>query len=147
MPMVSMRQLLDEGKRSAKRLTPRLERPVRATIVCGEMAAAFIEEAIGPLKGIENLDVDLLIVKNNTLGGNVSCSGLLFGEEVAGAIQAREESGTRADMIFLPRRMFDFTGVRTLDKIRSDLDRELRRAEELFPEALVVQRASPGYQY
>jgi NifB/MoaA-like Fe-S oxidoreductase len=145
-----VRQLVEESKRSARKLAPRLERPVRATLVCGEMAAAFIARAFEPIHGVENLDLRQLVVKNDTLGGNVSCSGLLFGEEVVKAIRTQEEeSGTRADIVFLPRRMFDFTGVRTLDewtfeRFQSELGRPVIAAEWTREVWESVQRMARG---
>lgn len=145
-----VRQLLDESKRTARKLTPALDKPLRATLICGEMAAAHIEQAITPLRHVENLDLDLLVVKNDTLGGNVSCSGLLFGNEVVGAIRAREENRARkADLIFLPRRMFDFAGVRTLDewtfeKFQSELGRPVIAAEWTREVWATLQRAARG---
>jgi len=112
-----VRQLLDESRRVAKKLPEKIERPVRVVVVCGEMPTLTLERALEPLRQVENLDIRLEVVKNTTLGGNVACSGLLFGEEVATALQRYSANGEEsADLIFLPRRMFDFSGVRTLDE-------------------------------
>jgi putative radical SAM enzyme (TIGR03279 family) len=112
-----VRQLLDESRRTARKLPARVERPVRVVVACGEMPASTLESALIPLRAVEGLDVRQVVVKNNTLGGNVACSGLLFGAEVAEALAPYGTTGEEpADFIFLPRRMFDFTGVRTLDE-------------------------------
>jgi putative radical SAM enzyme (TIGR03279 family) len=130
-----VRQLLDESKRTAKKLPERIERPVRVALACGEMPQATLERALEPLRRVENLDVRMVVVKNNTLGGNVSCSGLLFGAEVTEALRPYGEGGaTLADLIFLPRRMFDFSGVRTLDewtfdKFQAELGRPVIAAD------------------
>jgi putative radical SAM enzyme (TIGR03279 family) len=106
-----VRQLLEESARTARKLPASVERPVRVAVVCGEMPAETLRRALEPVGAVENVDLSLVVVKNESLGGNVSCSGLLFGAEVAGALR-----GVEADVIVLPRRMFDFTGVRTLDE-------------------------------
>ncbi len=112
-----VRQLLDESRRVAKKLLEKIERPVRVVVVCGEMPRLTLERALEPLRRVENLEVRLEVVKNTTLAGNVACSGLLFGEEVAAALHHYSATGEEpADLIFLPRRMFDFSGVRTLDE-------------------------------
>ena len=112
-----VRQLLDESRRTTRKLPVRIERPVRVVVACGEMPASTLESALAPLRAVEGLDVRQVVVKNNTLGGNVACSGLLFGAEVAEALAPYSATGEeQADFIFLPRRMFDFTGVRTLDE-------------------------------
>jgi putative radical SAM enzyme (TIGR03279 family) len=145
-----VRQLLDEGRKTSHKMTPSLEKPVSALLVCGEMAAHHIEAAFAPLREVEALDLKILPVKNNTLGGNVSCSGLLFGEEVVGAIRQHEQaSGSRADVVFLPRRMFDFQGVRTLDewtidRFQAELGRPFVAAEWTKEVWHTVQRAARG---
>ncbi|MGA7730475.1 MAG: DUF512 domain-containing protein [Chloroflexia bacterium] len=114
-----VRQLLDESRKTARKLPEGIERPVRVALACGEMPASTLARALGPLRGVAGLDVRQVVVKNNTLGGNVGCSGLLFGKETAEALRAYGEGGEEpADLVFLPRRMFDFSGVRTLDEWR-----------------------------
>jgi putative radical SAM enzyme (TIGR03279 family) len=112
-----VRQLLDESSRTARKLPASVERPVRVVVACGEMPAETLRQAIEPVSAVGNVDLRLVVVKNESLGGNVGCSGLLFGEEVARALSPFSEGGEeQADIIVLPRRMFDFTGVRTLDE-------------------------------
>lgn len=112
-----VRQLLDEARKTARKLPARIGAPVRVALVCGEMPAPSLERALAPLRRVENLDLRLIVVKNNTLGGNVACSGLLFGDEVMQHLRHHGASGEEpADLLFLPRRMFDFTGIRTLDE-------------------------------
>jgi putative radical SAM enzyme (TIGR03279 family) len=112
-----VRQLLDESRKTARKLPEQIARPVKIAIACGEMPASSLEQALKPLNSISGLDISLVVVKNNTLAGNVGCSGLLFGKETTDNLRAYGASGeTPADLIFLPRRMFDFSGVRTLDE-------------------------------
>lgn len=112
-----VRQLLDESRRTARTLPEKIERPVRIVVACGVMPHPTLRRALRPLSKVEGLDVRLVPIENTKLGGNVACSGLLFGEEVASALHRYAAEGKeRADLIFLPRRMFDFSGVRTLDE-------------------------------
>jgi putative radical SAM enzyme (TIGR03279 family) len=116
-----IRQLLDESRKTARKLPQRIERPVKVVVACGEMPASTLERALQPLRSVENLDVRMVVIKNDTLGGNVACSGLLFGKETAEALRSYADGGDeQADLIFLPRRMFDFSGVRTLDEWTAD---------------------------
>ncbi len=145
-----VRQLLDESKRTARTLPPSIERPQRVVVVCGEMPRLTLERALRPFRDIEGLDVRLVVVENATLGGNVGCSGLLFGAEVTAALQPYSAQGEEpADLIFLPRRMFDFTGVRTLDewtveRFQSELGRPVIVPEWIRDIWSTIQRASRG---
>jgi putative radical SAM enzyme (TIGR03279 family) len=112
-----VRQLLEESAKTARKLPAAVERPVRVAVACGEMPAGTLRRALEPVSAVGNVNLSLVVVNNKTLGGNVSCSGLMFGAEVAEALRAYAEGGEeQADVIVLPRRMFDFTGVRTLDE-------------------------------
>jgi putative radical SAM enzyme (TIGR03279 family) len=143
-----VRQLLDESKRTARTLPTSIERPQRIVVVCGEMPRLTLERALRPLRDIEGLDVRLVVIENTTLGGNVGCSGLLFGAEVTAALQPYSAHGEEsADLIFLPRRMFDFTGVRTLDewtveRFQSELGRPVIVSEWTRDIWSTIQKAS-----
>jgi putative radical SAM enzyme (TIGR03279 family) len=114
-----VRQLLEESRRTARKLPEAIERPLRVVVACGEMPAPTLDRALAPLRAVEGLDIRLVPVKNTSLEGNVACSGLLFGEEVANNLRHFAADGPEpADLIFLPRRMFDFQGIRTLDEWR-----------------------------
>lgn len=145
-----VRQLIDESRRTARKLPEKIERAVRVALVCGEMPSGTLQKALEPLRRVENLDVRLNVVKNTKLGGNVSCSGLLFGEEVVRALQPYTQDGSMpADLIFLPRRMFDFSGVRTLDewtfdKFQAELGRPVIAADWTRDIWSAVQRHMAG---
>lgn len=171
-----VRQLFDESARTARKLPASIERPLRVAIVCGEMPAPSLNRALEPLRAVENLEVQMVVVKNTTLEGNVACSGLLFGEEVARSL--REQGlgaggwglvgGDEGDagsgnthtspqpltpspsvLIFLPRRMFDFQGIRTLDewtieRFQEELGVPCIKAEWTYEIWNTVQRALAG---
>ncbi len=112
-----VRQTLDEARRTARKLPAALPRPIRAVVVCGTLAAEPLREAFAPFQAVENLDLEVLPLANASLGPQVTVSGLLFGRDVVAALQPYAAGGPHpADVIFLPRRMFDFAGVRTLDE-------------------------------
>jgi putative radical SAM enzyme (TIGR03279 family) len=145
-----VRRLMEESGRTSRRLPAALQSPVRAVVVSGEMPAPHLNRALEPIRQVENLHIEQLVVKNETLGGNVTCSGLLFGEEVVRAIKSHEEhAGHGADLIFLPRRMFDFSGVRTLDewtvdRFQAELGRPVIPAEWTREILSTAQRAARG---
>jgi putative radical SAM enzyme (TIGR03279 family) len=112
-----VRKTLDEAKKTAKHLPASLPRPVRAVVVTGLMAAQPIREAFAAFEQVGNLELDVVPVVNKALGRAVNTAGLLFGRDVVPALADYARDGsTPADLVFLPRRMFDFAGHRTLDE-------------------------------
>ncbi len=147
-----VRKTLDEAKRTARHLPAALDRPVRAVVVTGRMAAESLREAFAPFNAVGNLEVEVLDVENKSLGAQVNCSGLLFGRDVVAVLEAYgvARGGARpADLIFLPRRMFDFAGVRTLDewtfpRFQDTLGCPVIAAEWTAEVADTIRRAAAG---
>ncbi|MGI8586093.1 MAG: DUF512 domain-containing protein [Chloroflexia bacterium] len=145
-----VRQTLDEAKRTARRLPSALDRPVRAAVVCGLMAADTLREAFEPFKHVAGLELEVVPVENKALGRRVNCSGLLFGRDVVPALADYARSGSRpANLVFLPRRMFDFQGVRTLDewtfpRFQDALGCPVIAAEWTAQVAATIRRAAAG---
>ncbi len=145
-----VRQTLDEAKRTARRLPATLDRPVRAVVVCGLMAAEPIRTAFAPFQAVGNLELEVVPVENKSLGKAVNCSGLLFGRDVVPALAEYARDGAKpADVVFLPRRMFDFAGVRTLDewtfdKFQDALGCAVVAADWTHDVATVIRRAAAG---
>src|SRR5579859_1747072 len=145
-----VRQTLDEAARTARRLPAALARPVRAVVVCGQMAADVVREAFAPFRRVQNLELEVVAVENAALGAQVTCSGLLFGRDVVPALAAYAAGAARpADVVFLPRRMFDFAGVRTLDewtfpRFQEALGCAVVAAEWTAPVVATILRAAAG---
>ena len=82
----------------------------------------------------------------------MSCSGLLFGEEVMSRLREHQErKGEAPDLVFLPRRMFDFQGVRTLDewtveRFQAELNTPVIPAEWTREVLQAVRKAERGTQ-
>lgn len=107
-----IRKFQDEAARTTRKLPDALPRPVRALAVTGTLAGRTVQDAMQPIQAIPNLDLELFVVENAALGTQVTTAGLLMGKDVVAALRPH----LPADVVFLPRRMFDFGGIRTLDE-------------------------------
>ncbi len=107
-----VRKFQDETARTTRKLPDALSRPIHALAVTGTLAGGVLQEALAPIQAIPNLDLELLVIENTSLGAQVTTAGLLMGNDVVAALRPH----LPADVVFLPRRMFDFGGIRTLDE-------------------------------
>lgn len=106
------RLLIDDWHRLRRRLPPRLERPVRALAVCGELIAPVLAPMIAGLAQVEGCDLGLQVVRNRFFGERITASGLLAGRDVVEALRPLP----RARYLFLTRRALDYsTGSLFLD--------------------------------
>jgi putative radical SAM enzyme (TIGR03279 family) len=96
--------------RRARRRLPRAVSPRRVMWVCGQAMDRALGLVADEVRQVQGLDVEVVSVPNAFFGTGVTVSGLLTGQDVARALEAKV-----ADRIVLPRAMFDAAGARTLD--------------------------------
>lgn len=107
-----VRQFQDEWADIRGELPARFERPTRIVMACATLAAPVIQAVADELCGLENLTVELVPVVNEFFGSMVTVSGLLTGGDVVAALGNHGP----ADLILLPKVMFDHAGERTIDE-------------------------------
>jgi putative radical SAM enzyme (TIGR03279 family) len=108
-----VRGLLDDWETTAERIPKACasERKSQVTLVCGTLIAPILSSVACGLSVMTGTKVRLVPVENRFFGSTVTVSGLLTGEDVIGALSARETCGD----VVLPRAMFDAYGERSLD--------------------------------
>jgi NifB/MoaA-like Fe-S oxidoreductase len=105
------RDLLDSWAQVQRHLPVRLEHPTSIALVCGTLIAPTMQYIVDRLNRVDGLNVRLLPVVNQFFGETVTVSGLLMGQDVVPALR---DSGCA--WALLPRVMFDYQGMRTLDE-------------------------------
>ena len=107
-----VRQFEDEWVEVAASLPRRVDKPTRMLLACGTLAAAVLRPVAERLSQIENLTVELCPVTNEFFGDMVTVSGLLTGGDVVAELRKHGP----ADVVLLPKVMFDHSGTRTIDE-------------------------------
>ncbi len=108
------RYLIEQWKRSKRKLPTSMSTPRRVTLVTSVMAQSVIEQFAADLRQTEQLDVQVLPVVNTFFGAEVTVAGLLCGQDVLAALEANSNLG---DLVLLPRVMLDNEGTRFLDDV------------------------------
>lgn len=104
------RDFFDAWNKANITLPRRVAEQRRVALVCGTLIAPLMHTVAERLNGVDGLDVHVVAVENRFFGERVTVSGLLTGQDVLVALRSHE-----FDLVLLPRVMFDFEGVRTLD--------------------------------
>jgi putative radical SAM enzyme (TIGR03279 family) len=108
------RYLIEQWKAGRRRLPRKMPARRKVTLVTSTMARPVIEGFAGDLRGIPNLEVQVLPVVNQFFGPEVTVAGLLCAQDVLNALNAQDDPG---DLILLPRVMLDNEGKRFLDDV------------------------------
>ena len=107
-----VRQFQDEWSDLEPSLPRRVDKPTRVLMACGTLAAPVLKPVAERLSQIENLTVELCPVSNEFFGDMVTVSGLLTGGDVVAELRRHGP----ADLVLLPKVMFDHSGTRTIDE-------------------------------
>lgn len=78
----TVRLFLERASRLARRLPDSLPRPVRMTLVTGELPAAVIERFADILQRVRGVELNVCVVPNRFFGGTVSVAGLLTAQDI-----------------------------------------------------------------
>ncbi|XSG73958.1 DUF512 domain-containing protein [Herpetosiphon llansteffanensis] len=107
-----VRQFQDEWAEIVPSLPKAVDKPTRMLMACATLAAPVLQQVAEQLSRIENLTVELCPVVNQFFGDMVTVSGLLTGGDVVAELQKHGP----ADIVMLPKVMFDHSGTRTIDE-------------------------------
>lgn len=106
-----VRQFQDEWDLARHKLPPRSRRPQRIIVVTGKLAEPVLRPVVERINRVHGISAELVVVRNEFFGEMVTVAGLL----TAGDVAAQVASLGTADLVILPKVMFDFKGERTID--------------------------------
>lgn len=104
-------------------LPTKLKKSTRLVFATGVLGSGFLKETIGEtLDNIDNLDYQIIPIRNDWLGANlVTVTGLLSARDLV--VQLR--SVGEVDALYLSYRMFSADGVTLDDHTREDIEKKL----------------------
>ena len=80
-----------------------LKKPKKSLVISGVSAAKINGELAKKCEAaIQNLEVEILPVKNEFFGSTVTCTGLLTGQDIFSAVESYKKAGGKFDEILLP---------------------------------------------
>jgi NifB/MoaA-like Fe-S oxidoreductase len=106
-----VRQFLDEWNLARHKLPPRSRHPRRVIVVTGALAEPVLRPVVERIGRIPGIQAELKMIRNEFFGETVTVAGLL----TAGDVIEQVTPLGPADLVVLPRVMFDYTGDRTID--------------------------------
>jgi NifB/MoaA-like Fe-S oxidoreductase len=107
-----VRKFQDDWERARLRLPARSRQPRRVVVATGTLAEPVLRPMVERIGRIPGVDAVLQPVINDFFGETVTVAGLLTGADVVAQLRPLMP----ADLVILPRVMFDYTGQRTIDE-------------------------------
>ena len=124
-------KFLSEANDSLKTLKKkRLKKPKKSLIVCGVSAEKTLANLIKVCnQEIENLQAELLPVKNEFFGETVTCTGLLTGRDILTALKGyQQEKGGFDEVVLAGNTMKEFEDVFLCGMTLKELQKQIRFA-------------------
>lgn len=117
-----VRKFQDDWEIAKHKLPPRAHGSKRVIVVTGTLAEPVLRPVVERISRIPGIVAELKVVRNEFFGETVTVAGLL----TAGDVIAQLGPLGPADLVVLPKVMFDFKGERTIDdRTPDEIAREL----------------------
>ncbi len=125
-----VRTLLDDFAALAPKLPQALPEPRRIRLVTGALMADILrEEIVSRLRAVQNLEVEMTVVRNRFYGDTIRVTGLLTGQDIFAAL----EKEAPVDRIYLPRNCVNDEAIFLDDWKLSELESRLGTPVRAIP--------------
>lgn len=114
-----------------KKLIPAsIEKPKKATIICGVIAEQYLRDAVATMNKVENLTINLVAIKNEFFGRGINVTGLL----TAGDIIKQLKNQDIGDELIIPEVMLKKDDLMFLDAYTvQDVEKQLNTKVRICP--------------
>jgi putative radical SAM enzyme (TIGR03279 family) len=128
------RDMIDKFNQDLYLLPKEIGQPTKISWVTGTLAAENLDKhIISKLNRINNLNIELIPVKNDFYGHAIEVSGLLVGQDIYSQLKNRE----LGDFVFLPPRVLNHDGLLLDDWSVNQLEDALGKRVHVFTESLI----------
>lgn len=79
--------IFDKNK---KNLPEKLLKKRKVTVICGEIAEKYLQEPVATMNKIENLEVNLVAIKNEFFGKGITVTGLITAEDIIKQLSGKD---------------------------------------------------------
>lgn len=120
----ALRLLLDDFAEQKKRLPKALRTPLKIIFATSQLAKPAIEEIAKNLNKIKNLDAEVIAIKSNYWGENISVAGLITSDDLIKTLQPLNHT-TFQPTVIIPSVMLrpftqDFLDGKTLEYVKKE---------------------------
>lgn len=104
------RLFMDEWSKAKRKIPAEIPRPLKISLVTGLLGKRILDPVVERLNQVNNLDISVVVVKNEFFGESVTVAGLLTGQDI---LKKREE--LEDSLVILPAAVLKKDGQVMLD--------------------------------
>lgn len=133
----ALRLLMDDFEKTKKKLPSSIKKPKKLTFATTPSASKVMSEIACELNKIENLECDVLTLKNNFFGENVIVAGLITGKDLISQLKLAQQSEQNLEDVIIPSIMLrpfteDFLDNVTVDEVQKETGCKLHPIKDIY---------------
>lgn len=129
----ALRLLMDDFEKNKKHLrTKTLDTPKKLTLATTFSAADVIKKVAEELNGINNLECDVVVLRNNFFGENVIVAGLITGQDLINQLKGKDIETLVLPSIMLRPFTNDFLDNTTISDVENALGCKVKVVQDIY---------------
>lgn len=133
----ALRLLMDDFEKTKKKLPSSIKKPKKLTFATTPSASELMREISDELNKIENLECNVLTLKNNFFGDNVIVAGLITGSDLISQLKQYQQSGQNLEDVIIPSIMLrpfseDFLDNVTVEEVEKETGCKLHPIKDIY---------------
>lgn len=129
----ALRLLMDDFEKNKKHLrTKTLDTPKKLTLATTFSAADVIKKVAEELNGINNLECEVVVLRNNFFGENVIVAGLITGQDLINQLKGKDIETLVLPSIMLRPFTNDFLDNTTISDVENALGCKVKIVQDIY---------------
>ena len=129
----ALRLLMDDFEKNKKHLrTKTLDTPKKLTLATTFSAADVIKKVAEELNGINNLECEVVVLRNNFFGENVIVAGLITGQDLINQLKGKDIETLVLPSIMLRPFTNDFLDNTTISDVENALGCKVKVVQDIY---------------
>lgn len=134
----ALRLLIDDFEKRKKKLPKKLSKSVKYTFAVAQSSINVFKDIVDTLNSIENFNGEIVELKNDFFGSNVTVAGLITGQDLINQLQEKDIENLVIPSIMLREFTNDFLDNVTLAQAEKELGCKIHVIKDIYSTAEII---------
>lgn len=134
----ALRLLIDDFEKRKKKLPKKLAKSVKYTFAVAQSSINVFKDIVDTLNSIENFNGEIVELKNDFFGSNVTVAGLITGQDLINQLQEKDIENLVIPSIMLREFTNDFLDNVTLAQAEKELGCKIHVIKDIYSTAEII---------
>ena len=134
----ALRLLIDDFEKRKKKLPKKLAKSVKYTFAVAQSSINVFKDIVDTLNSIENFNGEIVEVKNDFFGSNVTVAGLITGQDLINQLKEKDIENLVIPSIMLREFTNDFLDNVTLAQAEKELGCKIHVIKDIYSTAEII---------